>query len=109
MAAPPVQPAPGGPGRWRVEEQAPYLGDGERDHPGVCGRGLIGSYRRGHAGVSAVAEQGGGDSADGQGGHDQDGVAGDRLVKADLRLIEAEAVLAELEAFFNGPLLMPVK
>jgi hypothetical protein len=36
-------------------------------------------------------------------------VAGDRGVEADLGLVEAEAVLAKLERFFNQPLLMPVK
>jgi len=36
-------------------------------------------------------------------------VAGDRGVQAYLRLVEAEAVLAELEIFFSQPPLMPVK
>jgi hypothetical protein len=47
--------------------------------------------------------QGGGDGADGQGGHDQYGVPGDRGVEADLGLAEAEAVLAEFEIFFGRP------
>jgi hypothetical protein len=36
-------------------------------------------------------------------------VAGDRGVEPGLALVEAEAVLAELEIFFSGPLLMPMK
>lgn len=32
--------------------------------------------------------------------HDQYGVAGDRPVEPDLRLVEAEAILAELERLF---------
>ena len=59
-------------------------------------------WRRG-PGVGAAAEQGGGDGADGQGSHDQHGVPGDRGVEADLGLVEAEAVLAELEALLRGP------
>jgi hypothetical protein len=56
-----------------------------------------------------VAHSGGGDGADGQGRHDQHRVPGDRGIKADLGLVEAEAVLAELEIFLSQPLLMPVK
>jgi len=33
----------------------------------------------------------------------------DRGVEPDLGLVEPEAALAELETFFNRPLLMPVK
>jgi len=36
-------------------------------------------------------------------------VPGDRGIQPDLGLVEAEAVLAEFEIFFNRPLLMPVK
>jgi hypothetical protein len=53
-------------------------------------------------GVAAVPEQGGGDGAGRQGGHDQHGVAGDRGVEADLGLIEAETVLAELKSSSTG-------
>ena len=74
---------------------APGFRDGERDHPGVGGRGLIWQGRGGCGGAGAAAEQGGGDGADGQGGHDQHGVAGDRGVEADLGLVEPEAALAE--------------
>jgi hypothetical protein len=49
--------------------------------------------RAGCPGVGAAAEQNGGDGADGQGGHDQHGVPGDRGVEPDLGLIEAEAAL----------------
>jgi hypothetical protein len=45
----------------------------------------------------------GGDGADGEGGHDQDGVPGDRGVETDLGLVEPEAVFAELEIFFDWP------
>src|SRR5271165_5463931 len=54
-------------------------------------------------GVGAVAQQRGGDGADGQGGHDEHGVAGDRGVEPSLALVEAEAVLAEFEIFFYWP------
>jgi hypothetical protein len=47
-------------------------------------------------GAGAAAQQRGGNGADGQGGHDQDGVPGDRGVEADLGLVEPEAALAEL-------------
>jgi hypothetical protein len=86
-----------------VAEQAPGFGDGERDHPGVSGRGLVREYRCGGLGAGTAAQQGGGDGADGQGGHDQHGVPGDRGVQADLGLAEPEAVLAELEIFFAWP------
>jgi hypothetical protein len=92
-----------------VSEQAPGFGDGERDHSGVGGRELVWEYRGGCLGAGAAAQQGGGDGTDGQGGHDQHGVPGDRGVEADLGLVEPEAVLAELEIFFSRPLLIPVK
>src|SRR6266516_6035181 len=37
VAAAPVQPVPGGAGRWWVGEQAPGFWDGECDHSGVGG------------------------------------------------------------------------
>ena len=101
MAAAPVQPVPGGAGRWWVGEQAPGFWDGERDHAGVGGRWLVRPDRCWRLGAGAAAQQGGGDSADGQGGHDQHGVPGDRGVAADLGLVQAEAALAELEAFLR--------
>jgi hypothetical protein len=76
-----------------VGEQPPGLGDGERDHAGVGGRGLVWECRGGWLGAGAAAELGGGDGADGQGGHDQHGVPGDGGVEADLGLIEPEAAL----------------
>jgi hypothetical protein len=57
-------------------------------------RRLIWPYGFGCLGIGAVAEQRGGDRADGQGGHDQHGVPGDRGVEPDLGLIEPEAALA---------------
>jgi len=54
-------------------------------------------------GTGAVFQQRGGDGADRQGGHDQHGVAEDRGVQAGLALVEADAVLAELEIFFDWP------
>ena len=92
-----------------MAEQPPGFGDGERDHPELGGWRLVRQCRSGRGGAGAAAEQGGGDGADGQGCHDQDGVPGDRGVQADLGLVEAEAVLAEFEIFLNQPLLMPVK
>ena len=95
---------PGGLGRCEQGgEQAPDLRDGQRDHPGIGGRRLIRPGRRWCLGVGAVFEEGGGDGADGQGGHHQHGVAGDGGVEADLGLVQAEAVLAEFEIFFHGP------
>ena len=55
----------------------------------------------GRLAAGAAAEQGGGDGADGQGGHDQDGVPGDCGIQADLGLVGPEPVLAELEIFFG--------
>ena len=65
--------------------------------------------RRCRLGAGLVAEESGGDGADGQGGAGQDGVPGDRGVEPDLGLIQPELVLSELEAFFSQPPLMPVK
>ena len=65
------------------------------------GRGLVREYRGGRLAAGAAAEQGGGDGADGQGGHDQDGVPGDCGIQADLGLVGPEPVLAELEIFFG--------
>ena len=113
MAASPVQPARGVAGRVRAlegtGEQAPDLRDGQRDHPGVFRRSLVRGDRWRGLRISAVAQQGGGDRADGQGGHDQHDVAGDRGVEPGLALVQAEAVLPELEILFNRPPLMPLK
>jgi hypothetical protein len=76
------------------------FGNGERDHAWVGWRRLLGMHRHGRLGAGPVLEVRGGDGADRQGGHDQDGVPQDRMVEADLRLIEAEPVLAELEVLF---------
>jgi hypothetical protein len=83
----------GGAGRGGQGQQAGDLGGGQRDHAGVGGRGLAGPERGRRLGVGAVPELGGGDGADGQGGHDQDGVPGDGGVEADLGFIQAEEVL----------------
>ncbi len=69
------------------------LWDGQRDHARVGWGWLVWPRRWWCLGIGAVAQQGGGDGADRQGGHDQHGVAGDRGVEANLRLIQAEAVL----------------
>jgi hypothetical protein len=65
--------------------------------------GLVWQHRSGCLGVGAGAEQGGGDSADGHGGHDQHGVPGDRGIQPDLGLVEPEAVRTEFEIFFGRP------
>jgi hypothetical protein len=83
---------PGGEGG----EQVLDLRDGQRDHAGFGRRCLVRRDRRRCLGVSAVAQQGGGDGADCQGGHDQHGVAGDRGVQPGLALAGPEAVLAGL-------------
>jgi hypothetical protein len=90
-------------------EQPGGLGDGERDHSRVGGRGLIWPDRGGCPGVGAAAELGGGDGADGQGGRDQRGVPGDRGVEADLGLVKPEAALPGSEIFFNRPAAATVK
>jgi hypothetical protein len=90
-------------GRRGVAEQAPGLWDGERDHPWAGGRGLVWVDRWRCLGAGAAAQQRGGDGADGQGGHDQHGVPGDRGIEADLGLVQPEAALAELEALFYWP------
>jgi len=61
----------------RASKQA-SLGDGERDHSRIGGRGLVRPDQGGRPGVGAMAELGGGDGADGQGGDGQRGVPGDR-------------------------------
>jgi hypothetical protein len=101
---PPGQ-GPGGEGG----EQPLDLRDGQRDHAGLGGWRLIRPDRGRCLGIGAVLELGGGDGADGQGGHHQHGVAGDRGVEPGLALVEPEAVLAEREIFFSRPLLIPVK
>src|SRR5258708_1109195 len=78
-------------------------GGGEGGGGGVWGGGRAGMRRQGRLCGGLVFQQGGGDGADGQGGHDQDGVPQDRVVEADLGLVEAEAVLAELEILFDRP------
>src|ERR1035437_2987843 len=69
-------------------DQVPDLRDGERDHAGIGGRRLVRRDRSGCLGVGAVAEQGGGDGADREGGHHQDGVPGDRGIQPDLGLVQ---------------------
>jgi hypothetical protein len=92
-----------------IGEQVLDLRDGERDHAGVGGRRLVRADRFRCLGIGSVAQQGSGDGADGQGGHDQDEMPGDGCVQPDLGLVQSEAVLAELEIFFSQPLLIPVK
>ena len=96
---------PGGEGG----EDALDLRDGQRDHAGFWRWRLIGPDRGRCLGIGAVFQQGGGDGADGQGGHDQYGVAEDRSVEPGLALVQPEAVLAEFEIFFSQPPLIPVK
>ena len=106
MAASPVQPAYGVTGPVRVlegGEQTPDLRYGQREHPGVFRRRLVRDDRWRGLGAGAVFEQGGGDSADGQGCHHQHHVAGDRGVEPGLALVQPEAVLAELEILFHRP------
>jgi hypothetical protein len=70
-------------------EQACDLGEGQRDHPGV-GRRLARPGRCRGLGIAAVAEHGGGDGADRQGGYDQHEVTGDRGIQPCLALVQAE-------------------
>ena len=48
-----------------MAEQAPGFGDTERDHPELGRRELVRELLRGCGAVSAAAEKGGGDGADG--------------------------------------------
>ena len=80
----------------RAGEQAGGFRDGQRDHPRIGGERLIRAGRWRRLGIGAVVQQGGGDRADRQGGHDQHGVPGDRGVQADLGLAEAEAGAVDL-------------
>src|SRR5690242_14275206 len=84
-------------------EQAPGLRNGERDHSRAGGRWLVRTDRRGCPGISAAAQQGGGDGADSQGGHHQHGVPGDRGAEPDLELIEPEAARTRAEILFYWP------
>ena len=90
-------------------EQPFCLVNGDRDHAWFSRRRLARRDGRRGLGVGAVPELGGGDGADGQGGYDQHEVAQDRGVQARLALVQAEAVLAELESLLSQPPLMPVK
>ena len=107
MPSSPVQPVAFVAGRSRdgagIGEQVLDLRDGERDHAGVGGRRLVRADRFRCLGIGSVAQQGSGDGADRQGGHDQDEMPGDGCVQPDLGLVQSEAVLAELEIFFYGP------
>jgi len=85
------------------------LRDRQGDHSGFCRGFLAGLGGPGCLAAGAGAEQGGGDRADREGGHDQHDVAQDGGVEPGLALVQAEAVLPEFEIFFNWPLLMPVK
>jgi hypothetical protein len=100
VAASPIQPVSGAAGWGGMGEQAGDLRDGQRDHAGVGWWRLAWPDRRWCLSIGAGPEQGG---SDGQGGHHQLGVAGDRGVEADLGLIEPEAVLAQPELLFHGP------
>jgi hypothetical protein len=113
VAASPLEPS-GGVAGWLGAaegggEQAFDLVDGERDQPGVGGRLFVGPGGRRSLRVGAVPQLGGGDGADGEGGHDQHDVPQDRGVEAGLALVQAEAALPELEALFSRPPLMPPK
>jgi hypothetical protein len=55
-----------------------------RDHAGFRRWRLIGPDGGWRLGIGAVFELGGGDGADGQRGHDQHDMTGDRAVEADL-------------------------
>jgi probable F420-dependent oxidoreductase len=94
----PAVPGAGGRRRAAAGSRGRSAGSGR-----VGGRCLVrGHGRRGHA-VCAVFELGGSDGADRQGGHDQYEVAQDRGVQPCLALVEAEAVLPELEILLARP------
>ena len=107
MAASPLEPAGGVAGWLRLAEgggeQPLDLVDGERDEAGVGGRCLVRPYRWRCLGPGAIPELGGGDGADGEGGHDEHEVAADRGVEPCLALVQAEVVLPRLESFFYWP------
>src|SRR5207302_10828640 len=107
VTAPPFEPAGGVAGRlWPAEggsEQPFHFVDAERDEAGVAGRRLVGPGGRRCLSAGAVPEPGGGDGADGQGGHDEHEMAADRGVEPGLALVQAEIVLPELESFLYWP------
>ena len=113
MAVSPFEPAGGVAGWvWPAEgdgEQSLHFADGERDQAGVAGRWLVWPGGRRRLGAGAVPELGGGDGADGEGGHDEHEVAADRGVEPRLALVQPETVLAEFESFFNPPPIMLLK
>ena len=73
--------------------------------PGSGGGGWSGRVGSGAGGRWRVAGGccGGGDRADGEGGHGQHGVAQQGGVAADLGVVESEVVLAELEVLLDWP------
>ena len=107
VAASPLEPPGSVGGRLRLAEgggeQVLDLADRQRDQAGVGGRFVVGPGGRRGLAVGAFAQPGGGDGADGEGGHDQDQVPQDRGVEPGLALVEPEAALAELEAFLDRP------
>jgi len=83
-------------------EQSFDLGDGERDQPDVLGWLLVGVV--GEDGLwSSGFLGGGGDRADGEGGHGEHDVAQHGGVEADLTVVESEVVLAAFERFLDRP------
>jgi hypothetical protein len=84
-------------------EQAFDLGDGEWDQPGIGGWWLVGPGGQRRRWPVAGGCCGGGDRADGEGGHGQHGVAQQGGVAADLGVVESEVVLAELEVLLDRP------
>ena len=105
LVAAPLELAGGVAGRFWVGkcagEQAPDLGDGERDEAGSAG-GVASSPAGAGLGICPVPEHRGGDGADRERGHDQHDVPRDRGAEPGLALVQAEAALPELKALFGG-------
>ena len=83
-------------------EQSFELGNGERDQPGVARWLLVVAVGQDRLWPSGFLG-GGGDGADGEGGHGERDVAEHGGVEADLAVVESEVVFAELERFFDRP------
>ena len=91
------------PGKGYEVGQSPDLGDAQRDQAGVVRRWFVRACRWRGGAVGGLTHLGGGDRAGCEGDDGQDDVAQQRGVEADLAVVEAELVLADLEILLHRP------